>query len=238
MSKAIVFIRQSYSTDSDSASLEMQREEVPALADDLDVDHYDTVDLGRHTGFSIHTKDEDEERIDSNEEVLEAVSRIRDGEYDYILAYDDTRISRDEYFWEVKRAAEYGDAEFEFVEDVPDLQSMEFAVHRTVEQKVKEREMKKSKKARERREENGYDFGRPKFGTEYDESGEYLVPNEKFEEVVTALRMRDNGATYSDIVDETENLGKTTLSKLFNERLDFYLRLCEEHEFDVPQLEN
>jgi hypothetical protein len=203
-------------------SLELQREKTRELAEDHGVDDVHTLDLGVHTGFSIHFKPQDEERIDSNERVREELENIREGTYDYIIAQDDTRLGRDHYFWTWVRMAEYGGADFLFVDDVPPIDSLEFVVMRPVEQKMKMKEIKKVRQAVEKRQEKGYDEGRPPAGFTYDSEGQYIVPDEDFEEVVKAIEMKDGGATYDEILDEVDVLSRATLSKVLNERRELY----------------
>lgn len=99
---------------------------------------------------------EDDNRFDANEDVQSAVDDLKNGEYKYVCAWDDIRVARDDYFWEIRRAARLGNAEFEFIDkSLPDGDSLTFAVNRTVEQKVKEREMRKAAEARAYRDYKG-----------------------------------------------------------------------------------
>jgi len=238
--KALVWIRKSEGSN-DSVSLELQRGRVPALAEEV-ADDYDELDLGIHTGFSAHVKPpEDDNRLDANDEVLAAVDDIRDGVYDHVCAWDDTRVARDDYFWEVRRAARLGEAEFAFVdESIPDVDSLTFAVNRTVEQKVKEREMRKAAEARAHRDEQGFDDGRPKYGTCYDAAGKYIIPDEdsdEWENVVTILEARgphipDNEqASYSDLEEEM-GASRGTIANVLKRRA-WYLELAERHGIDI-----
>ncbi|MFW5916902.1 MAG: hypothetical protein ACOCRD_00675 [Halorubrum sp.] len=109
MSRAAAFVRKSQGGD-DDVSLSIQRDEVPALAETL-ADEVVTVDLGVHTGFSIHMKDADDERIDAHSEVRRLLDDLRAGEYTHLVAYDDTRLARDQFYWELKRAASRSSSE-------------------------------------------------------------------------------------------------------------------------------
>ncbi|MFC6722889.1 hypothetical protein ACFQE1_00415 [Halobium palmae] len=60
--------------------------------------------------------------------------------YDYVLAYDDTRVARDVYFFSLRRDALRGGAEFVFADEL-DVESLEFRIARIVEQWVKEKEI-------------------------------------------------------------------------------------------------
>lgn len=238
--KALVWIRKSEGSN-DSVSLELQRDRVPKLAEEV-ADDYDNLDLGIHTGFSAHVKPpEDDNRLDANEDVLSAVDDLRNGVYDYVCAWDDTRVARDDYFWEIRRAARLGGAEFVFEDDsIPDVDTLTFAVNRTVEQKVKEREMVKAAKARAHRDEQGFDDGRPKYGTCYDSAGEYIVPDEESDEweaVVTILEARgphipdSEQSSYSDLEEKT-GASRGTIANVLKRR-DWYLDLAEQHDIHV-----
>lgn len=73
-------------------------------------DEVETLDLGVHTGFSSMTRDESDGLVNQNEDVLEAVERIRSGEFDYVAAWDDRRICRDEYFTIIQYACKQATA--------------------------------------------------------------------------------------------------------------------------------
>lgn len=225
MSKGLVWIRKSKGSD-DDVGLELQREKLPELAEQL-VDDYDVLDLGVHTGFSLHSRAREDERIDSNPDVLAAVERLTNGDYDALIAWDDTRISRDEYFGEVQRACLLGDAEIHFFADVAE-DGLTFDVKRAVEKRVKQDEIKKSKAALARRREQGYYEGKPRYGTQYDENKQYLVPNDDFDEVLTALSMRDEGASYRKILENTGISSTGTLRNLLDRR-EFYEELARAH---------
>jgi len=107
MSKALAWIRKSKGSD-DDIGLEDQREKIPALAGEL-ADEVERLDLGVHTGFSSMTRDDPSGLLDQNEEVLNTVKRIRNGEIDFLAAWDDRRVCRDEYYTIVEYACKKGD---------------------------------------------------------------------------------------------------------------------------------
>lgn len=207
MSRAAAFIRKSQGGE-DDVSLTLQREQVPALAADIagvDVEAVESIDLGVHTGFSIHSKAENDERIDANPAVEQLLADLRTGEYDVLAAYDDTRLARDQFFWELKRAAIVGKCELAFVEAPPE-DDLTFRVQRAVESDVKRREIEKSREALDAREERGDDHGRPPFGLRYDDAGRRWVPDRESGEFATTLeviRLREDGLSWRDIEDET-----------------------------------
>ncbi|WP_435065835.1 recombinase family protein [Halobaculum sp. EA56] len=200
-SKALAVIRRSQG-DEDGASLRLQREQVPALAGNL-ANEYDIVDLGVHTGFSILSRGESDPRIDNNDEVLDAIERLRAGEYDYVVAWDDSRLARDGFFAEWRLAAASGSAEFAFVSGDVDVDSMEHGVRRAVETAIKREEIKKSREAVSDREQRAMWNSRPPVGLEFDDAHEYLVASDQFDAVVDALEMRSDGVSYRSVVEET-----------------------------------
>ena len=196
MSKALAWVRKSKGDDSD-IGLEEQREVVGALAADL-ADDVVTLDLGVHTGFSSMTRDDPAGLLDQNERVTERVDELEAGAYDYLVAYDDRRVCRDEYFSVIQYAATKGDAEIVYVGDVNE-DDLTFDLKRRIERDTKEEEIEKSRRAIERRKEQGYDHGRPRFGMTYDERGEYQVPGEEFDTVLDIFRHDRNDKSRREI---------------------------------------
>lgn len=227
MSRAAAFIRKSQG-DEDDVSLQLQREHVTDLADGL-ADDVETIDLGVHTGFSIHMRPDSEDRIDTHEDVRALLEDLRAGEYDYLCAWDDTRLARDQFFWELKRAAIVGGCALEFVEEPPEDQ-LTFRVQRAVESDVKRREIQKSKAALEEREEQGHDQGRPPFGLTYDDAGEQWVPDRggedgergDFQKAIDVIKARENDLSWRDVAGET-GVNKSTARRIW-ERRERYLQ--------------
>lgn len=201
--RVLYVIRQSQGEDDDTASLRFQRKVVPRLARDVawDWKDVDALDLGVHTGYSIHTRDPDDDRIDANKEVLDAMQRVEDGEYAYIVALDDARLARDDYFAEWKRRAKLGDAEFLFFEDSAEVGSMEHDVRRTVEKHVKQWELEKALATLSDRESEGKWNHEPPTGLEFDAKRDYLQPGENYYKCLQVLVMRDAGESWSAIAD-------------------------------------
>ena len=225
MSRAAAFIRKSQGSD-DDVSLELQRERVPALAEQL-ADEVDVIDLGVHTGFSVHMKSVDDERIDANPKVEALLEELRDSKYDYLVAWDDTRLARDQFYWELKRAAVLGNCLFEFVEEPPE-DELTFRVQRAVQSDVKRREIEKSQAAMNAREQRGDDHGRPPFGLCYDEDGRRWVPDRESGEFAIALeviRLREAGRSWRNIADET-GVNRSTARGIYDRR-DRYLEEAE-----------
>lgn len=186
----------------DGASFRIHREQVPEIASDL-ADEYDVVDLGVHTGFSILSRDKDDPRIDDNGEILNAIDRVRLGEYDHVVAWDDSRLARDDFFAEWRRAAASGGAEFVFVVGDVDVDSMEHGVRCTVETATKYEETMKAHEAVNDREQQAMRNSPPPVGLEFDSARGYPVASERFDTVVDALAMRAEAVSYRSIADET-----------------------------------
>lgn len=200
MNNALTWIRKSKGDD-DDIGLEAQRRQVAALADEL-ADSTDTLDLGVQTGFSSMTRDGDG-LLDDRADVTNAVSRLRAGEYEYLVAYDDRRICRDGYFEVIRHACVEGNCQLAYVGDVAD-DDLTHDIKRRVERDTKEEEIEKAREAIEARKQKGYDHGRPKFGMEYDDAGEYQVPADNFDVVRDILRKREDGASLPAIAEAVD----------------------------------
>lgn len=202
MSSALEWIRKSKGSD-DDIGLQEQRDRVNTLADEL-AEESEAVDLGIQTGFSTLSRDSDAgQLLDEHPEVLAAVDRLREGTYDYLVAFDDRRICRDGYLEVIRHAARSGGAEIVYVADVVE-DDLTHDIKRRIERDTKEEEIDKSIQAIEARKERGYDHGRPKFGMTYDEHGHYQVPGEEFDKVREIFRRRADGqsfATISEAID-------------------------------------
>ena len=221
MSNALAWIRKSKGDD-DDIGLEAQRRQVATLADEL-ADSVDTLDLGVQTGFSSMTRDGDG-LLDDREDVTNAVSRLRAGEYEYLVAYDDRRICRDGYFEVIRHACVEGDCQLAYVGDVAD-DDLTHDIKRRVERDTKEEEIEKARAAIEERQAKGYDHGRPKFGMEYDDAGEYQVPAENFDVVREILRRREGGASLPAIAEAVDEALSTVASVC--DRREWYAERAE-----------
>jgi DNA invertase Pin-like site-specific DNA recombinase len=225
-SRAVAFIRKSQGGD-DDVSLELQRERVPEKAAEL-ADDVERIDLGVHTGFSVHMKGEGEERIDNNDDVLQLLESLRAGDYDYLVSWDDTRLARDQFFWELKRAAVVGGCELRYI-DPPPEDELTHRVQRAVESDVKRREIKKSHEAMERRRERGDDEGRPPFGLQFDDDGRRWVPDREggeFADALDVIELRDDGVSWRNIADET-GVNTSTARRIYDRR-DRYISFVDD----------
>lgn len=219
MSRALAWIRKSKGDD-DDVGLEEQRELVPALARER-ADEVERLDLGVHTAFSTMSRDDDSGLLDQNERVLEVVEQLENGRYDYLVALDDRRICRDEYFSVIQYAANQGGAEIVYVDDV-NTDDLTFDLKRRIERDTKEEEIEKSRRAVQRRIENGYDHGRPRFGMQYDDAGEYQVPGEDFDTVLEIFRLDSQDMSLREIAGEVD-VPVATVSNVLDRR-EWYVK--------------
>lgn len=199
MSKALAWIRKSKGDESD-IGLKEQRELVRTLANDV-ADEVEVLDLGIHTGFSTMTRDDPVGLLDQNESVQERVNELQAGQYSHLVALDDRRICRDEYFSVIQYAATQGDAEIVYVGNVNE-DDLTFDLKRRIERDTKEEEIQKSRQAIERRKGHGYDHGRPRFGMTYDADGHYQVPGEDFDTVLKIFQLDNAGNSRREIADD------------------------------------
>lgn len=214
--RALYVIRQSQGEDDDTASLRLQRKVVPRLAKKLagDWDRVHALDIGVHTGFSIHSRGLDDSRIDANPDVTEAVQRIEKGEYAYLVVWDDTRLARDDYFAQWKRAVKLGGAEFAFVEEA-DVGSLTHGVRRKVEEHVKKDELKKAMASWRDRANEGKWNHQPPTGLEYDTAGDYLQPGENYYKCLQVITMRDAGESWNTIAERTR-ISRSTVRNIYD----------------------
>lgn len=239
--RVLMWTRKSKGSE-DDIGYEEQVEKVRELARSLTgEEHIDHLDLGVRTGFSRLSEREVNNPLDQDERVQDALDRIRAGEYDLIAAFDDRRVSRDGFIHTIKLAMKDGDAQFAFKADVAE-DDLTYDIQRRVERHTKEEEIRKAIDALRRRREKGYDEGRPRWGTTYDDNNAFLVPGENFEDVLRAIAMRevvDEGGnhvhSYRNILDAT-TIGSTgTLTSILNRR-DWYLALAQEHDVGLPDV--
>ncbi|MFY4815201.1 resolvase [Haloarcula sp. AONF1] len=201
MSRALAWIRKSKGDD-DDVGLEEQREVVPSLAAEL-ADKVERLDLGVHTGFSTMTRDDESGLLDQNERVTERIDELRSGRFDYLVALDDRRVCRDEYLRVIQYAAGQGNAEIVYVGEVNE-DDLTFDLKRRIERDTKEEEIEKSRRAIERRKEQGYDHGRPRFGMTYDANGHYQVPGEEFDTVTKIFQLDNAEKSRREIAEEVD----------------------------------
>jgi len=221
MADAAVVLRKSQGSE-DDISLEVQRRQVTGMLGELDYEDPDIYDLGVHTGFSIHTKPDTEERIDNNPQIQVLLDTMRDGAYELVAAYDYSRICRDEFMATIREAAIRGGTEFAFVEGDDDMDSMSSDIQRTVEKHVKQQEIRKSREAIRRKKEKGEPLGPAPKGLRYTDDKTAYEPDQEFDLVKRVIRLREEeDATYPEIEDKT-GVARSTAHSICEEKRELY----------------
>jgi len=230
MTDVVRVIRQSQGSE-DSISLQQQRESTRELSDSLGAESLHTIDLDNHSGFSLFTKNEDEKRLDAHPDIQSMIDGLRAGQWDYLIAHDDTRLARDEYYSVIQHAALVGDCDLRFVKDVPN-DRLTFRIQRIVEAEAKVKEIEKSRSAVEHRQEQGYYHGGTPFGLQFDSNGEYLVRDgDEWPDVERVFELREgDGWSYRDIADEIDAVSKSGVGKIVTDNRELYLdRMPSDH---------
>jgi len=135
--------------------------------------------------------------------------QIRTGGLDAVIVRDRARLSRD-FDDRVRLLSEFrtNGVEWHVIEaggrlHVEDVQNAGIeCLHAMMDHVKKQIEIERSREALAERMEKDYDHGRPKFGMQYDEAGQYQVPGDDFDKVVDIIELRDDGASYPEIEDE------------------------------------
>lgn len=147
---------------------------------------------------------------------------------DAVVVYDKTRIGRDfdermQFVLDLRRtetglhSARRGPIDLSDPTDA----AVE-SIHAAKDDEAKREEIEKSREAVEERIEAGYDHGRPPFGLQFDDNGEYWVPGDRFDDVLEALRLRNDERTYEEIA-ETIGVGTGTVYRIVDRR-EFYIK--------------
>lgn len=220
MNSAIGYTR--LSQDSDT-SIDRQTRHIREYADerDLTLEHiYD--DGERSSGFD-----------ESREEYQRLRDRIQSGEIMAVIVNDKRRLARD--FDETMRLVldlrEHDVEAHTFQEGRIDLsdpvQAAVEVLQAASEHEAKKKEIKRAREAVQDRIDNGYDHGRPPLGFRFDDAGEHWVPDRegRFSDVVEAIRMVEDGATYRDVQEEL-GISSSTMSGVMKRR-DRYLEKVE-----------
>lgn len=198
MTDAIGYTR--LSQDSDT-SLENQAANIHAYADRRGFQLREIVSDGeRASGFSP-------DELDGYQQIRELVQADA---INAVITNDKRRWPRDEN--EVMRfVADLRDRDVELHThlngqvDLSDPMDAAIEIMRaSVAAEEKREEIKKAREAVQQRQERGYDHGRPRFGMEYDDEGQYQRPNDNFETVEEIWQLRDDGESYTAIAEETD----------------------------------
>lgn len=218
MSRALAWVRKSKGSD-DDIGLEYQRERVLSLATAL-ADDVETLDLGVQTGFSSMTRD-GEGLLDQHEEVEHRVDQLAAGWFDYLVAYDDRRICRDDYFAVIKYAARRGDCAFAYVGEVAE-DDLTHDIKRRIERDTKEEEIEKARAAIRAKKERGEPLGQAPFGLRHNQAKtDYTTDDEEWATLIDVFDLLEAGTPYREIANET-GISAGGISKINTRGRAFY----------------
>jgi len=206
------------SQDSDT-SISDQKREIRDLADEQGLNlHHIYNDGERSSGFN-----------NNRPEYLEMQTALEDGEASILIVRDRDRLSRDKrersmLFYDLDEWAVelWTTAEGEPVDFDDDETWLIEMIRGYMDDVQKRREIQQARKKVRERIENGYDHGRPPTGLQFDQEGQYWVPDDEFEVVMQALKLRNEGHSYSYIANET-GIPRGTLANIFD-RKDLYIQ--------------
>jgi len=220
MSSAVGYTRLSQESDT---SIDRQKRHIRAYADENGLTLEAIYDDGeRSSGFD-----------ESREEYQRVRERVQSGEIAAVIVNDKRRLARD--FDETMRLVldlrEHDVEAHTFQEGRLDLsdpvQAAVEVLQAASEHEAKKKEIERAREAVQERIENGYDHGRPPIGFRFDDAGERWVPDRegRFADVVEAIRMVEDGATYRDVQEEL-GIAPSTMSGVMDRR-DRYLQEVE-----------
>jgi len=182
----------------------------------------------RENGLNLQTTRNEGDKtsgFDSERDEYQLVrEKIRNDEIDCVIVRDRARLSRD-FDDRLSLITDFraSGVEWHVVEaggliDVEDEQTagME-CLHAMMDHVKKKIEIERSKAAVAERLENGYYQGKPPYGLEFDDDGQYLVPGEEFEHVLTIFELRDQDQSFNAIAKEVP-VSSSTVSNICDRR--------------------
>ena len=195
-------------------------------------------DLADAQGFQLYCIYNDGELasgFDSERpEYLRMQTDLEDGLADVLIVRGRDRLSRDKRErsmlmydiedWGVELWTTTDRARIELNSDEAWLIEM---IQAYIDDVAKRREIQRARTKIQQRVDAGYHQGRPRYGTEFDEQREHLVPGDNFADVITAIEMREAGESFRSIVEQTSIPSTSTLSRVL-ERKDWYHALAKE----------
>jgi DNA invertase Pin-like site-specific DNA recombinase len=194
-------------------------------------------DLAEEQGFQlsrIYDEGELASGFDSDRpEYLQMQTDLEDGLADVLIVRDRDRLSRDKRErsmlmydiedWEVELWTTTDRTRIELDSDEAWLIEM---IQAYIDDVAKRREIQRARAKIQQRIDAGYHQGRPRYGTEFDEQRQRLVPGDNFEDVMAAIEMREDGESFRSIVQNTTIPSTSTLSRIL-ERKNWYHDLAE-----------
>jgi DNA invertase Pin-like site-specific DNA recombinase len=200
------------------ASIEEQKESIRTYARERGLNLQTTRNDGSKTsGFNA-----------DREEYQLIRERIREQAIDCLISRDRARLSRDfDDRLSLLSDLRQNGVEWHVVEvggrlNLQDVQQAGIeCLHAMMDHVKKMTEIERSKKAIQKRKENGYYQGKPPYGLEFDDEGQYLQASEEFQHVITILELRDEGRSYNSIASEVP-VSSSTVSNICDRR-EMYL---------------
>lgn len=207
------------------ASIEEQKESIRQYARTHELNLQTTRNDGSKTsGFNA---DRDEYQL--------IREKIRDGGFDVLISRDRARLSRDfDDRLSLLSDLRENEVEWHVVEvggplGLHDVQQAGIeCLHAMMDHVKKKVEIERSKKAVQKRLDNGYYQGKPPYGLEFDDDGQYLVPGDDFEHVLTIFELREEGLSYNKIAKKVP-VAATTVSNILD-RQEMYAEYAAELE--------
>ena len=212
-------------------SLDKQKESIRDYCTTNDLQLVTTLNDGKRTsGF------------DTDREAYQTLlSKLDSGDIEAVVVRDRARLARD-FDERLRLLTLFRDCDIEWhvIEaggqiEIGDVQTAAMeAVHAAMDHAKKMAEIERARDAVAERMDSDMDHGRPKFGMEYDDAGEYQVPGEDFEKVVDILRQRADGASYSEIAGAT-GVSRSTVHKVVNRRQWYEARAGSKLDTEVVE---
>ena len=203
----------------DGASLERQRADVEEYVGENDLDLVEVYNEGkRSSGFDADRPEYQAllEHVAGNDVgavVVPNLSRLsRDRKERLRLILDLDAAGVELHSRELGRAVDLDD----------DWELVQQSIRATTDDVEKRKEIERSKRATKERIESGYDHGRPPIGFQFDDAGEYWVPDDDFEKVQKVISLREDGVSWRNITEET-GVAKDTARRVWD-RKDRYLK--------------
>lgn len=194
-------------------------------------------EYARENGLNLQTTRNDGENTsgfdaDRHEYQLLRGKVVAD-EIDAVITRDRPRLARDfDERLELITIFREVDVEWHVVEaggrlQLEDVQQAGFeCVHAMWDHYKKMIEIQRSRAAIEERKENGCYQGRPPTGLQFADNGCNLERSDRWEDIVTAFEMLENGASNSEVAEEVGIPNVTTLRR---RGFGYYKRLVEEY---------
>lgn len=197
MTKAIGYTRLSQDSD---RSIPKQKEHIREYSEENGFELVEMYDDGEHSsGFET----------ESRGAYLQVREAMLSGEVDAVVVNDKRRLARDvdEVMTIIPQCRRNGVEIHSWQDGKMNLDDPMMAVIELVEaaseHKSKQKEIERAREAVAERMENGCDHGRPRFGMTYNDDGTRQVPAGNFDTVRRIWQLKDGGATFAEIEEET-----------------------------------